>query len=129
MKANQTGFTIVEVLITIAFLGLSIVGISNIFLGVQTIQRNAAYTDIATRAAQRQIESLRSNNYSSLTPGQTITFTNDIPATLPSRTGIAVVSEPSPDIRRIDATVTYKINNNTRTITISSLIGAIGLTK
>jgi type II secretory pathway pseudopilin PulG len=130
MKTRETGFTIVELLVTMSFIGITAAGITSLFISIRNVQQQALYVDSATRAAQREIEVLRNDNYSSLTPGQIIDFGSSLPTSLPpSKTGFVTVSQPANDLRRVDVVVTYKANSNTRTITLSSLIGVIGITQ
>lgn len=130
MKLATDGFTLIELLITIVVLGLTIGGINSVFLSIQDLQRQSTYVDSATRAAQREIEQLRNNNYASLTPGQSINFASLLPANLPGpKTATAVVSQPTTDLRRVDATVTYMAGGKQRTVILSSLIGVIGITQ
>ena len=123
------GFTLVEIIVTILVIGVATASLSSMFISVRNVQTKTLYYDTAHRAAAKQIESLRNDSYDSLTAGQTITFTNSVPTTLPGRTGTAVISAPSPGIRRVDATVTYKLHSKTQTVTLSSLIGEIGITQ
>lgn len=130
MKDDTAGFTLVELLVTITVFGIAVAGISSIFISIQRIQHRAAYADYATRAAQREIEVLRNDNYGALTPGQTIDFTSDLPSNLPSqRSGTVTVSQPSADLRRVDVTVRYTVSGKESTVTLSSLIGVIGITQ
>jgi prepilin-type N-terminal cleavage/methylation domain-containing protein len=126
---QEGGFTLVEIVVTILLLGVATAALTSIFISIRNIQLQTTYYDTANRAAARQIESLRNNSYASLTAGQTITFTNDIPSSLPKRTGTAVISSPSDGLRRVDATVTYEAQGRTRTVTLSSLIGELGITQ
>jgi len=130
IKNRQAGFTIVELVVTIAVVGVATAGLSSLFVSTQAIQRKTTYVDTATRAAQREIEDLRNDNYSSLTPGQTIDFTAQLPATLPrGSTGTVQVSQPATDLRRVDVTVSFTSGGSQRNITLSSLIGVIGITQ
>lgn len=126
---KNAGFTLVEILVVIAMLGVATASITSVFISIRNIQLQTAYYDSANRAAAREIESLRNDSYVSLTAGQTIDFTSDLPSLLPNRTGQAVISSPSDGIRRVDATVTYRAQGKTRTLTLSSLIGEIGITQ
>ena len=123
------GFTIVELIVTIVFLGMVSIGISGLYISISNIQRQSAYTATANRAAQAEIETLRNSNYNQLTAGQTITFTNQLPAGLPQATGTVVVSEPQTGLKRVDVTVSYKPGTQQKNVTLSSLIGVIGITK
>jgi prepilin-type N-terminal cleavage/methylation domain-containing protein len=129
MKQDSGGFTLVEIIITILILGVATGSLSSIFISIRNVQQQTYYYDVANRAAARQIESLRNDSYATLTAGQSINFTSDIPNVLPGRNGTAVISSPNDGLRRVDATVTYKSGSATRTVTISSLIGEIGITQ
>ena len=59
MNYDQKGFTIVELLVAILIIGITTASISSLFISVQGVQRKSSYLDSATRAAQRQVESLR----------------------------------------------------------------------
>lgn len=128
MIRSTAGFTLVELMVTIVVVGVTTASISSIYISIRSIQTQATYYDTATRAAQREIETLRNDNYDSLTPGQTFDFTSNLPTTLPgSRGGSAVVSQPSADLRRVDATVSYTLGGTTHSVELSSLIGEIGI--
>lgn len=130
MNYDQRGFTIVELLVAILIIGITTASISSLFISVQGVQRKTSYLDSATRAAQREVESLRNDNYGSLTAGQTINFTSDLPTSLPAnRSGTVTVSEPSSDIKRVDVTVTYTDGGKQQVVKLSSLIGVIGITQ
>jgi prepilin-type N-terminal cleavage/methylation domain-containing protein len=123
------GFTLVEIVITILLLGISVASLSSVFISIRNIQVQTGYYDTANRAAAREIESLRNDSYATLTAGQNIDFTADLPANLPGGNGKATISAPSDGLRRVDATVTYTSQGKTRTVTLSSLIGEIGITQ
>lgn len=128
LRANSNGFTLPELLVTIIVIGVVFTGLSSIFISIQEAQVQTGYLESATRAAQRQIESLRNTNYNNLTAGQTIDFSDELPATLPSNsTGDVIVSEPSPGIKRVDVTVSYSYGGKDRDVQLSSLIGVIGI--
>jgi prepilin-type N-terminal cleavage/methylation domain-containing protein len=126
-KINQSGFTLVELLVTIAIIGIAGIGIASLFYSVQYTQRQSMNHDKATRAAQRQIEILRNTSYNNLPNGETITFTNDLPELPGDKSGTVQVSEASPGVKRVDVNVTYYDNSKKREINMSSLIGVIGI--
>lgn len=119
-----------ELLVTIIIIGLTVGWLSTLFITTQGVQHQSQYTDSATRAAQREIETLRNDNYASLTPGQNIDFSGDLPSTLPAgSTGTVEVSQPASDLRRVDVTVTYSADGRQHDVKLSSLIGVIGITQ
>ena len=126
---RQTGFTITEVLVVVSVFGITMVAMGMMFSSLQGAQRSARYLDIATNAAKDQIELLRNSNYTLLQPGTpAIDFSTSLPNELPGKTGHAVITDPLlPNLKRVDVTITYKIGNDTRTVKMTSFIGASGL--
>lgn len=125
---GERGFTLAELMVTIVVLGLVISGLGGLYYIMQITEVRSQRLDIATRAARTKIESLRNNGYNALTPGSTITFTSELPAALPAgRTGTVVISEPLPELRRVDVTVQYTDYGKQQRVTLSSNIGVIGI--
>ncbi len=129
MGYRQAGFTIVELLVTIAIVGITTASLSSLFISIRNVQQQTLHVDAATRAAQREIETLRNDNYASLTPGQVINFTGQLPSSLPNANGTVQVSQPAADLRRVDVTVSYQSGGSQRSVQLSSLIGVIGITQ
>jgi len=129
MKRDGAGFTIVEIIVTLLLLGVIVAAVSSMFVAVRNMQSQDSYYDTADRAAGFEIESLRNKGYTSLTDGQVIDFTSSLPDNLPHGHGTATISTPQTGLRRVDATVTYTASGVTRTVTLSSLIGEIGITQ
>lgn len=127
-RVGQSGFTLIELIVTIVVAGLVVAGITNLYIMIEITQRRTYHLDLATRAGERQIETLRNAQYNNLTPGTTLTFTDDLPEDLPSpRSGSVAISEPETNLRRVDVTITYKDGSKTKTVKQSSLIGVIGI--
>lgn len=130
MKRDEAGFTISEIIVTIIVTGIIVAALSALFVGISRSQTQANYKESATRAAQRQIESLRNSNYGTLTTGQNIDFSSELSPKLPNgSTGTVVVSDAADDLKRVDVTVTYPDGNKTHKVVLSSLIGVIGITQ
>lgn len=130
MKRQEAGFGIVEIVVAIVLLGAVSIGMVTMFRNILSIQSAAEYRKSATLAAQREIEALRNSNYNQLTAGETITFTTDLPAGLPSpKSGQAVISEPVAGLKRVDVTVAYQYHGQTQQVKVSSMIGVIGITQ
>lgn len=127
-EARYEWFTIAELIITMIIIGVIVAALSSLFVGIQRSQDQSVYKENATRAAQTEIESLRNNNYGALTPGENIDFSDDLSPKLPNgSTGTVVVTEPSAGLRRVDVTVSYPEGGQTHDVTLSSLIGVIGI--
>ena len=130
MIRDSRGFTLVEIMVTLVVTGFMAASLTTLFLGIQRIQAQASYVESANRAAQREVESLRNATYNGLTVGQNIDFSANLTDNMPvGATGTVVVTEPITGIKRVDVTVSYKYGGNTRNITLSSLIGVLGVTK
>lgn len=129
-KQNAKGFTLVEMMMTVIVLGLAVTVIAGLYYQMQGVQTSSRHLDLATRAAQTEIEVLRNNSYNSLTPGGTIDFTSSLPAGLPNgKTGQVAVSEPINGLRQVDVTINYNDDGKPQTVKLSSTIGVIGIGK
>lgn len=125
---QQAGFTLVELIVATAMVGVMVVGITNLFIAVDAAQRRTQRLEAATRAGEQQIESLRNAHYNSLTPGSTIDFTADLPQELAEpRSGTVDVTEPVEGIRRLDVNITFRDGNADREVNLSAVIGNIGI--
>lgn len=129
MIQKQSGFTIIELVVSIAILGVVITSVVTLFSVVQSTQRRTVHLENATRSAQRQMESLRNNNYNNLVAGDTIDFTTQLPVSLQNRSGTVLVSEPSPGIKRLDISVVFFEGPTRQEVKLSSLVGILGITQ
>ncbi|MBH1956028.1 prepilin-type N-terminal cleavage/methylation domain-containing protein [Candidatus Saccharibacteria bacterium] len=105
-KNNQiSGFTIVEVLVSIVVFAMLAVSITVLFSSMQASQRNAQYLSIATQEARARIEIMRAD-YSNLVNGTT---TFPLPDTLPAGSiGKVVVSDAGVgEIKRLQVSVAF----------------------
>ena len=126
---DNSGFTIIELIISIVVFGFVAAGLAEVFTSVTDVQRNANYLQLATTAAQTEVESLRNNNYDQL-PNGTISFTSQLPSNLPQpSSGTVIISSPLTDIKRVDVTVSYNQDGLTENIELSSFIGIIGISE
>lgn len=125
---DSKGFTLVELMVTVVVFGIVILGIAGMYYIMQIMEVRSQHLDLATRAARAEIESLRNNGYNSLTPGNTINFTSSLPGALPKdKSGTVTISQPLPELRRVDVTVQYTDFGKSETVTLSSNIGVIGI--
>lgn len=125
---SEKGFTLVELMVTIVVLGIVISSLGGLYYIMQIVEVQSQHLDMATRAARTEIETLRNNGYSSLTPGSTVDFTSSLPASLPkNKNGTVTISQPLSELRRLDVTITYTDYGKPQTVTLSSNIGIIGI--
>ena len=125
---KEAGFTIVELVVTIVVTGLVVLAVTSLFITISGTQRSTRFLGTATRAGEAEIESLRNNYYGSLEPDSTIDFTDDLPSTLPApRSATAAISEPSPAMKRVDITITYRDGGRDKTVQLSSILGQLGI--
>jgi prepilin-type N-terminal cleavage/methylation domain-containing protein len=128
LAADKRGFTLVELIVTIGIAGLLLVGITSLFITIEATQRKTRLLEIATRAGEKKIEELRNTHANTLEPDSIITFTNELPDTLPTpREATVAVSEPTDGIKRVDVNITYKDGPVDKEVELSSLIGVIGI--
>lgn len=126
---NENGFTLVEIVVSILVIGVIVAFIVSLFSSIQLIQQQTSSMESATRAAQREMESLRNNNYSNLESGQTRDFTDKLPSNLNKGKGTVTIGEPDPGLKRVDIIVEYYEKDKKQEVKVSSLVGILGITQ
>lgn len=130
MLRNKQGFGLAELIVGIALFGIISVAMINLSTLIVNVQTYSRYRESATLAAQREIETLRNSNYTSLVDGDTIDFTSELPEFLPSgKSGTVEISEPEAGLKRVDVTVSYPQAGNNKEIILSAIIGELGITQ
>lgn len=117
----------VEVTVSLFVIGIVVGVVTSLFMSIQATQQRTAYMESATRAAQREMESLRNNNYNNLNAGQNVDFTNQLPPNLKRPNGTVAVSEPTAGLKRVDITVKYYDGSKEQSVKLSSLVGILGI--
>ena len=128
--ATDTGFTIVELLVTIFVISIGVAAISDVFISTHAIQHRALYTDEATRAAQSEIETLRNSPTELLqsTAGAPYSPTCTPPSSLPaSSTCAATITFVSAYLWGIQVTLTYPLGGSPHVTTLNALVGALAV--
>lgn len=132
MKKNKSaGFTLVEIVVVTAVIGMMIIALTNLVIAIGGIQRQSERLTLASRIAEAKIESLRNNHYNNLVNSPPdIDFTSELPTDLPEpRLATVTVSEPSSGIKRLDVNISYTDGKLTKNVNLSGLIGNIGLSQ
>lgn len=130
MLGDKNGFGLAELVTGIFVFGIVSVAIINMSTLIMNVQTYGRYRESATLAAQKQIETLRNSNYTSLTDGQTIDFTSELPDFLPAgKSGTVEISEPAAGLKRADVTISYPQGNGSKEVVLSAVIGELGITQ
>jgi len=126
MANDEGGFTILELVVTIALIGLIIPTIfltTNSLLVINKRSRNIALVNIA---AENKIESLRSSGYNSIANGVS-SFTNELPNELskPKSATLNVVTAGGK--KTIDITISFQDANKQRSVQYKTYISETGV--
>lgn len=125
---HKSGFTLIEIVVATALAGLLVLSVTNVFIVVEDAQRQSQRLELATRAGEKKIESLRNNHYNNLEPGTTRDFTDELPAKLDDpRSGTVDISSPDPGLRRLDLRITYYDGRQEREVNLTTIIGNVGI--
>lgn len=116
--------------VSLALLGLLVVGIMSMMGAMQQSQRSEQYLEWANTAAEDIVEGARNGEYSSLTAGQTYDRTSRVSEDLPGRAASMTVSSTTslPDLKRVEVDVSYTVGTATRHVYTTALIGQGGIT-
>jgi type II secretory pathway pseudopilin PulG len=145
-RPNERGFTIMELLVAIAFLGVVIVSLMNLFTGIRQINRAANNYTIAVQVAQQLLEKYRNTAYGSITIPSGNTVTTDMttaslgayPSLLAPRSDTTTVTyvnssntTVAADIgfKRVDVGVSYTDRTGVRQVQFSTIIANRGLNR
>lgn len=120
----SSGFTAVEVLISIVFAGIMILTVSMIYTTINKINGGSRDLILATEAAKSQIDKFRSMDFDLIPTGGTetapveIDFTPDLPQSLPGpKSGTLKIATRSKTVKSVRAVVKFQGSSGERTIT------------
>lgn len=130
MSRNESGFTLIELVVTTAFMGIVIVALMGMYAQVGFLGRDASNLTIATKVAEQEMEVYRNTPFSALILGS-----HDFSAKLSPysalgspRTAIVAVSQVNPaGLDQIDITVTYTDHGRVQTIGMSTQMSYKGI--
>jgi len=126
----DSGFTLIELVVTAAFMGVVIVALMGTFAQVGFLGRDASNLTVATKVAEQEMEVYRNTPFSSLVLGSHDFSANlsPYPALGVPRTAAVVVSQVDPaGLDQIDITVTYTDHGRVQTIGMSTQIAYKGI--
>lgn len=124
---KQDGFTIIELLVAIAVVGILVPTLVGFVNTLNRFNDRARDFTLVNSLAENKIESLRSVGYNSINTG-TVSFTNEMPATLGSpRSASYTVTIPNTGIKQIDMTISYNDHGTTQSVVYKTYIGELGV--
>lgn len=125
-QKSQSGFTLIEVLVTILIIGVTLV----IYGGASkasSLNKENKYKEIALRIADQKIQDLRTDGYSSIPASGS--FADSMLSSLPSGSGNITVSNLNAETKDVVVRVTWisPQTNTTREVELETYISSGGL--
>jgi type II secretory pathway pseudopilin PulG len=133
IKRAGSGFTLIELVVTTAFLGIVVVAISSLFIGLRQINKTADSFTTASQVAQQIMEKYRNTPYSSITVGTTDVTATELagyPTLLTPRSATVTVTEVDvTGLKQLEVAITYKDRTGIKHVELSTLISYKGINK
>lgn len=127
VKKSEAGFTIIELLVAIAVVGILVPTLAGFVNTLNRFNDRARDLSLVNSLAENKAEGLRSLGYSGLSNGTT-TFNTELPTSLGSpKTASYTVTTPNTGIKQIDMSISYKDHEITRNVTYRTYIGELGV--
>ena len=127
MKKSGGGFTIVELLVSIAVAAIVTASLSQVVTSYVHVAQRGRYLSQANAYIEAKAESLRNAGYNAVGLGTT-NLTSELPSRLPpSRSASMTVTNPSGGIKKIVLTVSYKDQGKTNTYSYTTYLGELGV--
>jgi prepilin-type N-terminal cleavage/methylation domain-containing protein len=130
---SSRGFTMIELVVTMAFMGIVIVAISELFTGVRQTNRAADNYTVAVQVAQQLVEKFRNTPYSSIAVGTTDVTSSALspyPNLLSPRSATTTVTlVDASGLKQVDVAVSYKDRTGTKDVRLSTVISYKGVNR
>ncbi len=125
--AALPGFTIVELLVTIALSGIIVGSLSQVTTSYLHLSQRGRYLNLANAYVEAKVETLRNQGYSSLTPGTT-NISSELPSQMPPvRNASMVIGSPSGGLKQVDISVSYTDQGQSNSYNYTTYIGELGV--
>ena len=128
---NESGFTLVELIITATFVAAASTAIIGIFISVSILNAQARNISLATALAEKKLETYRDAGYSAIPTGNPAeTFTSEMVPQLGSpRSATTIVTVPQAGLKQVDVKVMFTQNGRTQNIQLSTLVAQRGINR
>lgn len=128
---QQSGFTLVELVITATFVAAAVTAIVGLFIAVNSLSRQSRNLSTVTALVEQRIETYRNKPFAAIATGSPAeTFTNALPAEIKGpRTAVVNVTQPQTDLMRIDVVVTYYEGKKQKRVEMTTLIARSGINR
>jgi len=124
---NSAGFTLVELLVSIAVAGIVTASLNQVVTTYLHVSQRGRYLNLANAYVEAKVEALRNTGYSGISTGTT-SLTSELTSQLPrSRSASMTVTAPSGGIKQIDITVSYKDQGQSQSYSYTTYIGELGV--
>jgi prepilin-type N-terminal cleavage/methylation domain-containing protein len=126
-KTNHSGFTIVELLITITLIAISVPAIALMIDAIGGVNDRARDLASIHALVERKVETLRSIGFTGLANGTT-TFTSELPTSVAEpRSATYTISSLNAGVKLVSVTVTYYDHGKTQSLAYKTYIGELGV--
>lgn len=126
-RKTENGFTTIELLVTIAVVGILVPTLAGFINTLNHLNDRARDMSIINSMAENKVEGLRSIGFSGLSTGTT-DFTGELPVTIGSpRSATYTISSPSSAIKQVDIVFTYNDHGTSRTLNYRTHVGELGV--
>jgi len=127
MKESSDGFTIVEILVSIAVAAIVTMSLNQVTTTYLHVSQRGRYLNLANSYAETKIEALRNQGYNSLALG-TSSLTSSLPSQLPPvRSASMTVTSPLSGLKQVDLTVSYNDQGFSNSYSYTTYIGELGV--
>lgn len=126
-KTDERGFTIIELLVTIAVIGILVPSLMAFVSTLSRLNDRTRDITLVNSLAENKVESLRSIGYSGVNVGST-NFSSELPDSIASpKSATYTVTTPNPGIKQIDMTITFNDHGINQSVQYRTLIGELGV--
>ncbi|HSH31779.1 MAG TPA: type II secretion system protein [Candidatus Saccharimonadales bacterium] len=128
---EESGFTLVELIITATFVAIALVAIVEAFVTVDKLNRQARNLAIATQLAQQKVESSRNLGYAAIPASED--FSSTLPANFGSpkqaTTEFADLTPAEPGLKRLNIVIYYHEGSVRKDVQVSTLVAERGINR